>query len=184
MRLLPLFPDQVPKAPSFASCRASPDHYLEARSDVTAHHLYSAPAPLGADVKPRQTAARHLAYRSPDNAGLSGAGFRGSGPSRPLTTASSAIGSTLTCGKRSACRQREPSVRPPPRRKRDYAWQQHVLPGSTKLRVPHEPDWQCLTPQGFQPLMPIQRRLFRSPAKWKPPRMVRADQSVADGHPA
>ena len=66
MRLLPLFPDQVPNAPSFASCRASPDHHLEAHSDVTAHHLYGAPVPLGADVKPRQTAARHPAYSSPD----------------------------------------------------------------------------------------------------------------------
>ena len=71
MRLLPLFPDQAPQAPSFASCRASPDHHLEAHSDVTAHHLYSAPVPLGADVKPRQTAARHPAYSSPDHAGLS-----------------------------------------------------------------------------------------------------------------
>lgn len=184
MRLLPLFPDQVPEAPRFASCRASPDHHLEAHSDATAHHLYSAPAPLGADVKPRQTAARHPAYSSPDHAGLSGAGFRGSGLSRPLTAASTAIRGTPTCGKRSADRQREPAFRPPTRRERDHAWRHHVLLGSTELRAPHEPNWQCLTPQGFQAVMPIQRGLFRSPAKWKPPQTVCADQSTADGHPA
>ena len=186
MRLLPLFPNEAPEASSFASCRASPGDHLQAHSDITVHHVCSAPAPLEGR---REAPPTRFSSSSTQRAGLSQSprGRLSWSPARPTTNGRIfAIGGTPTGGASSPGRQPEQAVRPPPRREREHMparWRQ-VPSGYTALHVQHEFDGQLPTPQGLQAIMPIQRELFRIPAKLKPPRTVRANQSTADGHTA
>ena len=183
MRLLPLSPNEAPEASSFAFCRASPDHHLQAHSEITAHLVCSAPAPL---ERRGEAPPIRVSPSSTQRTGLSQS-LRGRlpcPPARPTTNCRLiTIGGTPTGGASSPGRRPEQAVRPTPRRKRVPARWRQVPSGYTALHVQLKFDGQLPTPRGLQAIALLQRRLFRSPAKLKPPHAVRANESTAYGRP-